>query len=241
VLLEKGDIKVKLIKSLVIITTLVILSFNPLLARAETFVELYAGMSLGADEVLTFMASGEKAAEEADLNNSFTIGYRMGYWFKSLRWAGVALEASHFKLDIRQKNIDRGHLRVIPVSGLLMFRMPLLKRDIYPEGEYLFYGGIGPGIFLTSIKYEVANSPITDMSAIDDGLSGRYSDRTADIGLDIHGGIAKMVRANISIFCEYRYTKFDPKFEEDIGYKKVKIETEIETHHALIGLTYYYN
>lgn len=230
----------KQIKILVIIFTLNMLCFSPLLATAETFVNLHAGLSLGSDEGLTFTAPGEKATEEADLSNSFTIGYRLGYWFKELEWAGVALEASHFKHDIRQRNIDRGHLRVTPVSGLLMFRIPLIKGDLYPKGEYLFYGGIGPGIFLTSIKYEVANSAISEIIG-EPEIIGNYSDRSVDIGLDIRGGIAKMVRENISVFCEYRYTDFKPDFEEDIWGEKVKIETEVNTHHVLIGFSYHYN
>lgn len=227
-------------KLLVIILPLSILIFNVQLAAAEVFVDLHAGLSFGADEDLTFIAPGKKVTEKADLSNSFSIGYRIGYWFKSLEWAGVALEASHFKHDIRQQGIDKGHLRVIPVSGLLMFRAPLLKTDFYPEGELLFYGGIGPGIFLTSIKYEVANSAISDVLNIP-GISGNYSDRSVDIGLDIRGGIAKMIRENISLFCEYRYTKFDPDFEEDIWGNKLKIESEVNTHHVLIGFTYHYN
>ena len=229
----------KQIKFLVIIITLGILSFNPLLAKAETFVDLYAGLSLGSDEGLTTTAPGLKITEEADLSNSFTIGYRMGHWFKNLEWAGVALEASHFKHDIRQQNINKGYLRVTPVSGLLMFRIPLLKREIYPEGEYLFYGGIGPGIFLTSIKYEVTDSEI--LGKLDLG-SLNCSERSVDIGLDIRGGIAKMIRGNISLFCEYRYTNVSPDFEEkDVPVNKLKIETELNTHHVLIGFTYHYN
>jgi hypothetical protein len=229
----------KQIKILVIILTLSILSFNPLLATAETFVDLHAGLSLGADEGLTTIVPGVKKTEEADLSNSFTIGYRIGYWFESLEWAGIALEVSHFKHDIRQQNIDKGHLRVTPVSGLLMFRIPLLKRDIYPKGEYLFYGGIGPGIFLTSIKYEVTDSEILDKLVT---RTLECSERSVDIGLDIRGGIAKMVRENISVFCEYRYTKFDPDFEEeDMPGNKLKIETELGTHHVSIGFSYHYN
>ncbi|MGA1839203.1 MAG: outer membrane protein [bacterium] len=231
----------KLIKLLMITGIAAVLSLNPLLAKAETFVGLHAGLSLGADEGLTFMVPGKSETEEADLDNSFTIGYRMGYWFESLSWAGIALEASHFKHDIRQKNIDKGHLRVTPVSGLLMFRIPLVKRDIYPKGEYLFYGGIGPGIFLTSIKYEIANSKILDMLGYSPGqLSGKYSDRSLDIGLDIRAGIEKMFKGNLSLFLEYRYTQFKPDFEEDVNGNRVKIETELGTHHALIGFAYHY-
>ena len=230
----------KQIKLLLITLILGILIFNLQLARAEIFVNLYAGWSLGADKDLTYMVPQEKETERADFSNSLAIGYRFGYWLDSARWAGLALEASHFKHDIHQRGIDKGHLRIIPISGLLMFRIPLLKTDIYPEGELLFYGGIGPAIFLSNIKYEVANSKISDLLGIP-GISGNYSDQSVDIGLDIRAGIEKMIRENISLFCEYRYTHFKPDFEEDVWVNMVKIETEVNTHHVLIGFTYHYN
>lgn len=219
-------------KQLVIILTLSIIIFNIQLAAAEVFVDLHAGLSLGADEDLTHSAPGGKRIEKVDLGNSFTIGYRLGYWFKGFRWAGLAVEASHFKHDIRKDGIDSGHLRITPVSGMLMFRIPLLKTNNYPTGELLLYGGVGPGFFLSSIK--------VDYSLFSG--SGKYSDRSIDIGLDMRAGIAKMVSEKISLFCEYRYTDFKPDFEDDDNWgNKVKIETEVNTHHVLIGFSYHYN
>lgn len=230
----------KPVKPLIIILTLSILSFNPKLVTAGIFVDLYAGGSFSADEDLSILVPGKRTTEGIDFRNSFTIGYRLGYWFKGFSRAGLALEASHFKQDIHTQNIKNGHMRITPISGLLMFRIPLVKGDKYPKGEFLFYGGIGPGIFLSSIKYEIANSSIPGMLGIP-GLSGNYSDRSVDIGLDIRAGITKMIRENISLFCEYRYTSVNPDFEEDVWGNKVKIETELKTNHVLIGFSYHYN
>jgi opacity protein-like surface antigen len=224
----------KLLKSklLVIILTLSILVFNIQLAATEVFVDLHAGLSLGTGEDITHIAQGVKEIEKVDLTNSFTIGYRLGYWFKGFRSAGIAVEASHFKHDFRKDGIDNGHLRITPVSSMLMFRLPLLKTNHYPAGELLLYGGIGPSFFFSSIK--------VDYSLFSG--SGNYSDRSIDIGLDMRAGIAKMVSENISLFCEYRYTDFKPGFEDDDNRgNRVKIETDVNTHHVLIGFSYHYN
>ncbi|MGA1863848.1 MAG: outer membrane protein [bacterium] len=224
----------KLLKSklFVIILALGVLSFNIQLAAAEVFVDLHAGLASGSYENLTALAPAGKSIERVDLGNSFTIGYRLGYWFKGFRWAGVAVEASHFKHDIQKDGFDYGHLRITPVSSMLMFRLPLLKKDNYSAGELLLYGGIGPGLFLSSIK--------VDYSLFSG--SGKYSERAVDIGLDMRAGIEKMISENISLFCEYRYTDFKPDFKnDDDSGNSVKIETEVNTHHVLIGFSYHYN
>ena len=219
-------------KLLVIILSLSILIFNIQLAAAEVFVDLHAGLSLSADENLTALAPTGKRIKRVDLGNSFTIGYRLGYWFKGFRWAGLAVEGSHFKHDIQKDGFDYGHMRITPISGMLMFRLPLLKTSNYPTGELLLYGGIGPGIFLSSIKVDYS---------LFSGY-GKYSERSVDIGLDMRAGITKMIKENISLFCEYRYTDFNPDFkDDDNGGNSVKIETEVNTHHVLIGFSYHYN
>lgn len=222
----------KLTRLTIILLSLSLLTLNPPFAAAERFADLYVGGTFSTDEDVTISASGGKVTEEVDFDGSFTVGYRMGYWFERLSWVGVALDASCFT-----QNTDNADIDIIPVSGLLMFRLPLMKSNDYPKGELLPYVGIGPGIFFSDIEYEVANSPVPDLVGTP-GLSGTYSDQRVDIGLDVRAGIKKMFGYFGGVFIEYRFTKFSPDFEDNVLGTKVKTETDLNTHHVLIGFSY---
>ncbi|MEW6380317.1 MAG: outer membrane beta-barrel protein [bacterium] len=202
--------------------------------RAEKFADLSIGGSFSTDENLTISAPREKATGKVSFSNSFIVGYRLGYWFESQRWAGVAVDASLFRQDID----DDGSLEVIPVSTLLMLRLPLLKSHAHPRGAFWPYVGLGPGIFFSSIEYEVADSDIPAL--LGKRISGTYSDREADIGLDARAGFAIRLPRHIAIFSEYRYTRFDPDFKEDVLGVKVNLATELKTHHLLCGFTCFF-
>ena len=210
-----------------------LLTLNPLRVAAERFCDLYAGESLSMDEDLTISTPRGQASQEADFGISFTAGYRLGYWFNSHPWAGIAMEASMF-----QQDIDNGKLEVFPVSALLMFRLPLFRSRVYPKGELLPYVGTGPGVFFSHIDYEVAHSAIPGL--LQKSVSGTYSDHSIDPGLDVRMGIAKQLPRNIALFAEYRYTWIKPDFKEDILGADVKMETELNTHHLLIGFSYFF-
>jgi len=215
----------------IILALSLLLALNPLRAAAERFCDLYVGGSFSTDEDLIISTPLGKVSQKASFGNSVTAGYRLGYWLESQEWAGIALEASLF-----QQSFDNGKLEVFPVSALLMFRIPLLKSRACPKGELLPYAGIGPGLFFSHIEYRIENSAIPAFSKI----SGTYSDNSIDVGLDVRIGIAKPLPRNIALFSEYRYTRINPNFEEDVLGVNVKMETELNTHHILIGFSYFF-
>lgn len=219
---------------LTFILTLSFLTFDAPRSMAEKFADLSIGGSLSMDENLTISTPRKKATGDGSFSNSFIVEYRLGYWFESMRWAGFAVDASLFKQDIDK----HGSMEVVPVSTLVMFRLPLMKNHAHPGGALWPYIGLGPGIFFSTVEYEVADSVIPAL--LEKSVSGTYSDREADIGLDARAGFAIMLPRHIAIFSEYRHTRFDPDFEEDVLGVKVKIAARANTHHLLYGFTYFF-
>jgi|GEM_PF-1477380 len=206
----------------------------PHVSYAERFADIILGGSLSMDETITISAAPQaKATARVNFGRSFIIGYRLGGWSEKHRWAGFALDASLF-----QQSIDGGDIEIIPLSALLMLRLPLLKSDAHPAGELWPYIGLGPSIFFSTINYNVRDSAIPAL--LHQPISGTYSDRAADIGLDLRAGIAKMLPhyPPLAVFGEYRYSQFKPDFEEDVLGTEVKIATKLTTHHLLVGFTY---
>lgn len=198
---------------------------------AGGFADLYLGGAFPQDEDVSFSGGGRSVSVDSDPDNAFTVGYRMGYWFETARWLGVALEGSYFTHDT-----DFADVTIFPVSALLMVQA-VQSGARYPAETWVPYAGIGPALFFADIEYNVANAPVPGMLDIQ-GLSGNYEDDLAEIGLDVRAGIRYMFRENMGVFGEYRFTSFSPEFEESVLGTKVKTEFDVNTHHVMFGLNY---
>jgi opacity protein-like surface antigen len=195
--------------SLLLIPLMLILML-PSASIAERFAELYFGRSFTQDERVTLQTQNTRASGEVDFDDSFIGGYRMGWWFERAPWLGLALEASYFKHDI-----NGGDLSVLPITPLLMLRIPIGARDHYPKGEWQPYVAVGPGIFYSKLE-----------------LCNNYKDERFDIGLDARAGIKKMFLHNFGAFVEYRYTTFNPSYDFPIV-----DDFDVETHHVFVGIS----
>jgi hypothetical protein len=177
-------------------------------AAAEPFVDLYLGAAMTQDSELRISGSGLTGGGPESYDTSFTAGGRVGYWFGTPGWLGVAIDASFFK--------PATDITVIPVSALLMLRVPLLKDDNFPHGRLQPYIGAGPGVFFSK-----ARAPLDD---------------SVDLGADVRGGLAFLITRNISVFAEYRFTHVRPEFGFDFFGLNAKSETTFDTHHAVAGV-----
>jgi hypothetical protein len=217
-------------------------------ARAEVFVDLYVGGAFTADTNGTFGVGVppdsipelpepfDDATDidvafgiDVDLDNSVSGGARAGYWLDSTPWLGFALDGSYFRAaEGSEPGIPSTFkLKVIPVSGLLMLRHPILKSREFPRGQVYVYGAGGPAAFVS-------------MATVD-GLD--FDDTDVSIGLDARVGV-KLFHAVQSwgAFAEYRFTYFGPsQFEDDIEGVRFKLRyDELMTHHLIIGLAYHF-
>jgi len=205
-------------------------------ASAEFFIDGYAGIALtnDADSNLTgtsVFGPSYHVSGTTKWKDSFVFGGRMGYWFDTVPFLGLALDVSWFQPE-EDVSIGPAKIDVMPISVLLMYRVPLGTSPDFPQGRFQPYLGVGPGAFYTKFKLDYT-SP---------GMSIHISDTSWDIGLDVRGGLTFLFTRNIGIFAEYRFTYVDPQWEVDLlsGGRPIGTLTgdiELATHHIMGGLT----
>jgi len=186
---------------------------------AGWFVDLYVGVANTLDDDAIAVVSGVRQAETADFTLSATGGLRAGYWFEKVPWLGVAFDASVFKPE--------NNTIVVPLSGLIMLRYFLFPSDAAVDGQLQPYIAAGPGAFIAR----------TDNS-LNSTLPAGFSATSVDPGLDVRGGLAWQFHENIAMFGEYRFTHVYAKFQKDTPIPNTTLDTYINTHHFLFGLSY---
>ena len=112
-------------------------------------------------------------------------------------------------------------LEVVPISGLVLLRLPLLVGPEVPTGRLQLYVGGGPSLVATRVK-------------VDAPVAGEhFSDTVAELGGDFRAGLTFMLTRTFGIFAEGRYLFFTTK----PGAESFGIDLDIETFQALGGLT----
>jgi opacity protein-like surface antigen len=215
-----------------------ILTVSPIPASAEWFLDIYGGEASTQDASVTAEITSyglfspvrtESHTEKVDLDSSFTMGGRLGYWFEKLPWLGVSLDLSYFKAEG-----DKAQFDVIPLSLLLMLRWPLFKSDNFPKGKLQPYAGVGPGYFFTDCR-------VNFRPALEDSVSGS----SGEIGFDARAGLAWQFHKHWAIFGEYRYTDVKIDFTQEdslailsLSGTDVSMKTHLKSNHFLAGISY---
>jgi opacity protein-like surface antigen len=198
------------------------ISVSATAARAEGFVDLRVGGAFTDDGDVDISAFGTTfASGEADFDDSVTGGMRGGYWFESLPWLGLAADVSYFAPDSGSADFD-----VIPVTPMLMLRVPVRPTEEFPGGRLQPFVGVGPGIFISSI----------------DDDANQYSDDALDVGVDLHAGLKFMATHNIGLFLEYRFTSFEADFSDTVPAAGVPVDVDVDfdTHHVGGGVAFHF-
>lgn len=185
-------------------------------ARAEGFVDLRVGGAFTENGDVDISAGPLSVGFETEYEDSVTGGVRGGYWFEPLPWLGLAADVTYFGPD--DDTAGGPELDVIPISPLLMARVPIAKSEEYPYGQVQPFLGIGPGIFISLVDFDPGD------------------DESVDVGVDLHAGVNVQLTRMVSVFAEYRYTYFEPEFE----IQGVDIEPELSTHHAAVGVGFHF-
>ena len=186
-------------------------------ASAEWFLDAYGGASFTSDADVT-IRNGTTVDDTVKFDTEAMGGGRLGYWLEGLRWLGVAADASYFA-PAAQGTAAEARLEVIPLTPLVMFRLPLLESPQFPKGRLQPYLGAGPGFFLTSVEVDVP------------GLGEESTDWQFEVGADARAGITLMITPKFGTFVEGRYTVFST----NPGGRSA--EVDIETFHVAGGVT----
>ena len=184
-------------------------------AAAEWFLDGYGGVSMTSDADVT-IRNGTTFDDKVKFDTEGTGGGRLGVYL--FPWLGVAVDVSYFA-PAGQGNTVETRLEVVPISPLLMLRLPLFTGPEFPGGRLQPYVAGGPGFFLTSVKVDAP------------GLPEDRSDWQVDVGVDARAGIAFMLTRGFGTFVEGRYTAFST----DPGGRSA--EFDIETLHVMGGIT----
>ena len=179
---------------------LVIVYGLPTVSFAELLAALYGGAAFPqASTVATSVTrrfSGDlilAASDRVNLDSSFTVGGRVGYWFDPAPWFGVAFDISYFPARASaggsSVNID-----VIPLSPLAMIRLPLLTSEAYPRGRMRPYAAAGPSFVFAHASQILGLTapPVEDSSS-------------KSVGLDVRTGLDWLFTPQIALFAEYRF------------------------------------
>ena len=203
----------------------------PHTADADFFIDAYAGGAFTSDSDATFSILDTVTNVGIDTDDAFIAGGRLGYWFGFFPWLGLALDVSYFEmegdppssLDDGQlptfDNLGKAHFDVLPISALVMLRLPRLISPITWLTGLHPYAAIGPAVFLTRVDFE------------------GFEDSGTALGLDIRVGFRWEFLPVFGVFVEYRYTNVQDDFQDGLRDLPTSMDVEFTTHHALGGIS----
>lgn len=204
----------------------------PPTADAELFIDAYVGGAFTSDSDATFslLDTDTVANVGLDTDDAFIAGGRLGYWFGFFPWLGLALDVSYFEmegdppssLDDELPTFDTlGHANfdILPISALVMLRLPNLLNPVAWLTGLHPYAAIGPAVFLTRVDFE------------------GFEDFGAALGLDIRVGLRWEFLPVFGVFVEYRYTRVEDDFQDAVRDFPVSMDVDFTTHHALGGIS----
>ncbi len=188
-------------------------------ASAEWFGDLYVGLSRTKSEDLKLSILDVEVEAEVDYSETMSGGFRVGYWFDSAPWLGLAVDASYFTPD--------SDVSVLPVSALLMLRLPLFRSKSFPNGRLQPYIAGGPGLFVSTFSGDLGED-----------LGGKASDTSYDLGLDVRGGMTFLFTKQFGLFAEYRMTRVSPEWNFRVLDMDTTVKTDLNTYHIIGGITF---
>ena len=187
------------------------------------------------------LPSSVKATTKLDLDASPTGGVRGGYWFGLAsgysNWFGSSIVGVVGDVSYFQRKGPGAQLDVVPLSLLLMLRLPLLKSDAFPRGQFQPYVGIDPSFFVAQAELD---SPAPGINAVHRGRN--------DFGSDVRAGFLWQIHRSVAIFTKYRVTDVNlrmldrQRFTSSCSLLRTEIVSEtrvkLATHHLLIGVRF---
>jgi opacity protein-like surface antigen len=197
-------------------TMLAVLALTTLPAFAEWFADGYVGASLTSNDEITFTTFNVERKQDVSYKSSAIFGVRVGKWFDNVPWLAVALDGSYFR--------PSADIQVFPLTALVLARYGFLRDEEFKEGRLHAYGGVGGGLFISSL----------------DGPLGfqEGSDTSADMGFDVRVGVSYRVETNWAAFFEYRFTHVSPTFDIEPFGGTTPADTTFNTNHFVLGLSY---
>jgi opacity protein-like surface antigen len=177
-----------------------------------------------------------------DRDGSVLAGARVGTWLpEEASGFGVAGDISVSRINSGPDDTD---IILVPLSVLLLYRVPLIVSEDFPSGRLQPYIGIGLALVVSEVSTRAERA---------DGSTITADAVTAGPGWSAHSGMAWCIDRSWSIFFEYRYLRSGnlSGSEEDSSETPIfptfgpitETYTDIETssiqaHQVICGITY---
>jgi len=195
-------------------------------AAAEGFLDLYLGGAFTEDEEVT----GNGTSFDFEYEDSAVFGIRGGAWGEGrLPFLGGAIDISGFAPD-GDDRANGADLVAVPISVLLMARLPLVTSDEFPQGQLHPYVGVGPSLVISAIDLDSSSQAAANFAT---GIGG-IEDIEADLGVDVRAGLDVLLTRHFGFFTEYRFTHFSPTYKD--GGRRLSLD--LDTHFVQGGVTF---
>jgi hypothetical protein len=214
----------------VLAALLAALLLNTPSARAEWAFDAYLGAPFPDTEDLG-------GGNRSEFDGNVVGGARLGYFLSVVKHfdAGLHLDVSGVFQDIPNfkrsgtrpdgstVTVDAGDIdfNFVPITPLFLIRVPLGYSSTFANGRYQFYGGGGPSLIWSEVN------------------GGFIDDQSLDLGADVRAGFNFLILPNWGIFTEYRFTYFEPDFNDDTAIGGIPIDfgadIDSRTHYVMFG------
>jgi outer membrane protein W len=227
-----------------VIGLLIVSLVTPLGVSAEWYADVYTGAVFTKHTDLTIARSlgSTVTHHNLEVNNSWTVGGRAGYWFEGLDWLGLGLDVFHFNVKAPSQLVPSTVTGLgasattltpvdwsLPVAGIgfdiLRLRVPLLRSEEFTHGRLQPYLSAGPALFVTWAETPRDVQP-----------SGQH-DTDIAVGAKASGGVTFLLTKTVGLFTEFRFTHFT----SNLSYQNTTVAPATETYkttwtsHQVIG------
>jgi opacity protein-like surface antigen len=216
-------------------------------SSAEWFADVYSGVSLTRDHDVTIRdrVVGQGVYRDADFSTSLAYGIRLGRYFDSVPFVGLAVDFFSFSPNLHPQAVRRDGCFLVTGCGSfegrtgrididtralsldLMLRLPLFTTAEEPHGLLQPYVAVGAPLFITTVTPRSTRQ-------------FRNQDDETDVSVGYKGaaGLAVRIFSNLDLFGEYRYTHTSTDLDlRNALNRSASFDTELNTHSFLVGLS----
>jgi opacity protein-like surface antigen len=115
--------------------------------------------------------------------------------------------------------LGKANFELLPISALVMLRVPRLVNPLALLTGLTPYAAIGPAVFLTRVDFE------------------GFEESGAALGLDVRVGLRWEFLPVFGVFAEYRYTRVKDDYQDALRDSPASLDVEFTTHHVLGGIS----
>jgi len=220
-------------------------------AFAEFEFSVYGGASFTPkiDITVTFPQSSI-SIPSVKVDDSFTGGVKVGYWFSKSTAAsvGFGLDGFYFAPKIEQQTVPsttnfqgitfQNSSTVSPLTletfgiGIDVFklRLHLLEEKNFPMGRLQPQLSVGPSVFVVNVKDTTNFAP------------NNQQQHQTSVGIKAGAGVQFLITEYLGVFTEYRYTRYSMNvtFRTPDNVPSQNMRADISTHHLVAGLSLHF-